>query len=141
MKNTLYSLLALTLLGGCAAGGADKRIDCGEVAVFQQPEGRNNLYKVAVTRIDDKDVVSKASYRLLPGSYRLRLTEFIDDPRLAVPNAKRSYREMTLEVVAGQRYHLVAELAPEHREEAERYWQPKVWKQVQSDCSMPANPR
>ncbi len=141
MKHTLYGTLALALLAGCASGGTDKSLPCGEVAVFQQPEGRDNLYKVAVTQIDGEAVVSKASYRLAPGSHHLRLMEFIDDPRLAVPNAQRSYREMTLEVAAGQRYHLVAELAPEHREEAASYWQPRVWKQVESGCSMPPGRR
>ncbi|GAA4880679.1 hypothetical protein [Ferrimonas pelagia] len=128
-----------SLLAACAHDPHADR-PCGELVVFQQPPKRADLHKLVITRINDKAVISQPSYRFKPGQYQLQLMEFIDDPRLAVALKERSYREMTLEVVADQRYHLAAQVQADALAEPEGYWLPVVWKQFGAACQFASEP-
>ncbi|ADN75079.1 conserved hypothetical protein [Ferrimonas balearica DSM 9799] len=136
-KRHWSGLIAALVLAGCASQG-DVGEPCGEVSTFYQPPETQNLYKVVVTRIDDDNVISKPNYQLAPGTYQLRLVELIDDPRLSVSLRNRGYKELTLTVKAGTRYHLAARFNTDKRFQgpSREYWDPVVWRESTTECRM-----
>ncbi|MBY6187043.1 hypothetical protein KUV89_10445 [Marinobacter hydrocarbonoclasticus] len=130
-----WSVLVALMLAGCASQ-SDVGKPCGELSTFYQPPETQSLFKVVVTRINDDNVVSKPNYQLAPGTYQIRLVELIDDPRLSVSLRNRGYKELTLEVAAGTRYHLAARFNSDKRfNSMEReYWDPVVWRESAVEC-------
>jgi hypothetical protein len=110
--------------------------DCSEIAVYQYPPHADNLFRVLVTQIGEQAQPSLPIYQLTPGSYDIRVVELIDDPRLDVPERQRGYRDMTLELKAGVRYHLVAQFDPQNFAHPERYWSPMLWRESKASCSV-----
>ncbi|SDK31504.1 hypothetical protein SAMN04488540_12540 [Ferrimonas sediminum] len=136
MRRALVGSVAL-ILTACASHD-DQQGLCGELSTFHQPPETENLFRAVVTRIDDTNVVTKASYRLAPGTHTLRVVELIDDPRLGISLRDRHYKEFTLRVEAGVEYHLGArfETPVEVPSSKTDYWQPVVWKQEPVQCHL-----
>ncbi|WP_028113835.1 hypothetical protein [Ferrimonas kyonanensis] len=134
MRTVLLGSVAL-ILTACASHD-DQQGLCGKLSTFHQPSETENLFRAVVTRIDDANVVTKASYRLTPGTHTLRVVELIDDPRLGISLRDRHFKEFTLRVEAGVEYHLGArfEVREESPDSTSEYWQPVVWKQEQTQC-------
>lgn len=62
------SLLGLTaLLSGCASSPEDD-LSCGTVSGYLQPDASTHWYRVVVTHLNGKPVVSKPNYQLAPGN-------------------------------------------------------------------------
>ncbi|TKB55460.1 hypothetical protein [Ferrimonas aestuarii] len=134
MRKSAWILL-VGLLGGCASG-PDYEGTCAEISTFATPPETEDLYRAVITRIDDNNVVTKASYRLSPGKHRLRVVELIDDPRLGVKLRNRRYHDFEVELAPHTRYHIGAQFNADQRFRGHdaKYWQPVVWKQTQKQC-------
>ncbi|MBY5990572.1 hypothetical protein [Ferrimonas balearica] len=132
-----WSAALVLALAGCASQ-TEVVQPCGELSTFHQPPQTQDLFKVIVTRIDDNNVVSKPTYKLAPGTYQLRLVELIDDPRLSVTLRNRGYKDLTVTVEAGVRYHLAAQFNSDKRYQgvSRQYWDPIVWRESPTECTM-----
>ncbi|QSX31903.1 hypothetical protein JYB88_12570 [Shewanella cyperi] len=125
----------LLLLGGCSST-PDVQLSCGIVSGYLEPPAAEHLYRVVVTHLNDKAVLSRPNFRLSPGVYRFTLAELIDDPRLKVALAARGTKYLDLKVEAGKRYHLAAQLYTDKPYVGNNpdYWQPKVWQEEAVEC-------
>ncbi|QYJ85141.1 hypothetical protein K0I73_13045 [Shewanella mesophila] len=128
-------LIALFILSGCASG-PDEGNTCGTVSGYLLPDSDEGLYRVVVTHLNGKAVISRPNYQLSPGQYEFTLAELIDSPRLKVKLAARQTKTLSVEVRADQRYHLAAKFNQDqiYRGLDSDYWQPVVWKQEADQC-------
>lgn len=128
-------LMLLGLLSACASS-VDEAAKCGTVSGFLEPDREADFYRVVVTHLDGKPVISKPNYQLIPGEYRFTLAELIDAPSLRVALAARTPKELNLRVEAGTRYHLAAKFNTDkgYFGKDTGYWQPVVWQQEAHEC-------
>jgi hypothetical protein len=128
-------LVSVGLLSACATS-VDEAARCGTVSGFLEPDREADFYRVVVTHLDGKPVISKPNYQLAPGEYRFTLAELIDAPSLRVSLAARSPKELNLRVEAGTRYHLAAKFNTDkaYFGKDTGYWQPVVRQQEAHEC-------
>ena len=130
-------LIVLFILSGCASG-PDESNTCGTVSGYLMPDSHDGFYRVVVTHLNGKAVISRPNYQLSPGQYEFTLAELIDSPRLKVKLAARQTKTLSVEVEADQRYHLAAKFNQDriYRGLDSDYWQPVVWKQEAEQCEL-----
>jgi hypothetical protein len=138
MNRLFLSLFLLSMLQGCASSAGDM-LECGTVSGYLTPDPNQALYRVVVTHLDGKAVISRPNYQLPPGRYEFTVAELIDSPKLKVSLAARKPKVLALEVEVGQGYHLGAKFNTDkiYIGLDEAYWQPLVWQQTEKDCTMP----
>ncbi len=132
---TSLLLASLVLLSGCASQ-PDNSLQCGIVSGYLEPDANQDLYRVVVTHLNGKPVISKPNYRLHPGVYEFTLAELISAPLLKVKLAARTPKVLSITVEAEQRYHLAAKFNTDKRYRGNDtgYWQPEVWLQEHHEC-------
>lgn len=144
MKSLAVSLMALVALGGCSmlgldhdnASHANKSNECGRISTFWLPPQSQDLYPVKIDQIDGKSVAYRSLYRLDPGEHKIKVFDQIDDPRLDAKLANNESKTLTITVRANKRYHLAAHFNAQKRFSHDQYWQPKVWKTTDQQCSI-----
>ncbi|GLS82785.1 hypothetical protein [Paraferrimonas haliotis] len=119
------------MLSGCSA--VSEHNNCGIIAAYQTPEMSNNHYRVLVTAINGKPVMSRPMYQLPPGKVSLQLVELIDSDALTLQAKDRQFINFELDIQANIRYHLVAQFPP--TEAAQSYWEPVVVEREVFHCS------
>lgn len=109
---------------------------CGTVSGYLTPAPEQALYRVVVTHLDGRAVISRPNYQLLPGRYEFTLAELIDSPKLKVSLSARKTKNITVDVAVGQAYHLGAQLNTDkiYLGQDDSYWQPVVWLQEEKAC-------
>jgi hypothetical protein len=137
MSLTKGLLMILLLLSGCASG-PDESNRCGTVAGYLMPDNENGYYRVVVTHLNGRAVISRPNYQLAPGKYEFTLAELIDSPRLKVKLAARQTKTLSIDVKRDQRYHLAAKFNQDriYRGLDTDYWQAVVWTQESHQCEM-----
>ncbi|WP_394200298.1 hypothetical protein [Shewanella waksmanii] len=122
-------------LQGCASAPDDENV-CGTVSGYLEPPQADSLYRVVVTHLDGKPVISKPNYQLSPGRYEFTVAELISDPAVKVKLAARTPKVLTINVDADERYHIGAQFndGKIYRGMDSSYWQPVVWQQESYDC-------
>jgi len=135
-RGALVLLGSLVLLSGCASQ-PDNSLLCGIVSGYLEPDANQDLYRVVVTHLDGKPVISKPNYRLDPGVYEFTVAELISAPMLKVKLAARTPKVVTIIVAAEQRYHLGAKFNTDKRYRGNDtgYWQPEVWLEEYHECA------
>ncbi|PWF65443.1 hypothetical protein CBX96_02420 [Shewanella sp. BC20] len=136
------SLLGLTaLLSGCASSPEDD-LSCGTVSGYLQPDASTHWYRVVVTHLNGKPVVSKPNYQLAPGEYEFTVAELIDAPSLGVSLSARTPKTFKLKVEGHQRYHIGALFHTDKRYMGKdtNYWEPGVWQQENHECQFDLSP-
>ncbi|QYK02391.1 hypothetical protein [Shewanella psychrotolerans] len=135
MSVTKVLLSILFILSGCASE-PDKTNTCGTVSGYLMPDNENGLYRVVVTHLNGKAVISRPNYQLPPGQYEFTVAELIDSPRLKVKLAARQTKTLSIDVRADQRYHLAAKFNQDkiYRGLDTDYWQPVIWSQESHQC-------
>ncbi len=143
----LTSKLAVGLLGasvlltGCSSS-PDDTLSCGTVSGYLPPDAKNHWYRVVVTHLDGRAVVSKPNYQLAPGEYEFTVAELIDDPSLGVSLSARTPKTFKLQVDSQQRYHIGALFHTDKRYMGKdtNYWEPGVWQQENHECLFDLSP-
>ena len=130
------SVLAV-LVSGCASQ-PDTSNQCGIVATYMEPDPEANIYRVVVTHLDGKPVISQPNYRLSPGLHTFVVAELIDAPSLKVKLSAR--KELTVNVSHNERYHIGAKFNVDkvYRGNDKGFWLPEVWQQESFECEYPA---
>ncbi|MBB1269184.1 hypothetical protein [Shewanella sp. SR44-3] len=125
------------LLQGCASSANDM-LPCGTVAAYLAPEPQQNKYRVVVTHLDNKAVISRPTYQLVPGRYEFKLAELIDSSSLKVSLAARKTKILVIDVKADTLYHLAARFNTDkiYLGLDEDYWQPIIAAQEHKSCTM-----
>ena len=133
-------LFCAATLAGCAS--VDDNLACATVSDYLAPDIEQGYYRVVVTHLNDKPVISRPNYQLSPGEYRFTVVELIDDPRLKVALAARTPKVLTVNVAAGQRYHLAAKFNTDkgYFGRDTLYWQPEVFLQEAHECQFDSAP-
>ncbi len=136
-RGALALLASLVLLSGCASQ-PDNSLQCGIVSGYLEPDANQDLYRVVVTHLNGKPVISKPNYQLSPGVYEFTLAELISSPSLKVKLAARTPKVLSVTVDAEQRYHLGAKFNTDKRYRGNDtgYWQPEVWLQEYHECEL-----
>ncbi|WP_028768549.1 hypothetical protein [Shewanella fidelis] len=126
------------LLSGCATQ-PDLANQCGMVSTFLEPDHQADIYRVVVTHLDGKPVISQPNYRLTPGLHTFVVAELIDAPSLKVKLSARTPKELTVNVSSNQRYHIGAKFNVDkvYRGNDKGFWQPEVWQQEAYECEYP----
>ncbi|GIU50113.1 MULTISPECIES: hypothetical protein [Shewanella] len=134
------TLTTVVLLQSCATSNEDE-FTCGSVASYITPPTADSLYRVVVTHLDGKPVISRPYYKLAAGSHEFTVAELIESADLKVKLAARQTKTITVEVEREQRYHLAAEFKQDKVYSGLNtdYWLPVVWKQEFHECAF-ANP-
>ncbi|MCL1067616.1 hypothetical protein L2735_12490 [Shewanella olleyana] len=140
MKKIALLAVSVALLQGCATSNEDELL-CGSVASYITPPAAESLYRVVVTHLDGKAVISRPYYKLSAGIHEFTVAELIEAPELKVKLAARQTKTISVEVEREQRYHLAAEfkLDKVYSGLNTDYWQPIVWQQESYECAF-ANP-
>ncbi|MCL1044681.1 hypothetical protein Q4601_17525 [Shewanella sp. 1_MG-2023] len=140
MRNIALLAISVVLLQGCATSTEDELI-CGSVASYITPPVTDSLYRVVVTHLNGKPVISRPYYKLPAGEHQFTVAELIESPELKVKLAARQTKTILVEVEREQRYHLAAEfkLDKVYNGLNTDYWQPVVWKKESYECAF-ANP-
>ncbi|MCH1928568.1 hypothetical protein L9G16_00035 [Shewanella sp. A25] len=144
MKALSYavSLLGMgVLLSGCSSS-PEADISCGTVSGYLQPDASTHWYRVVVTHLNGKPVVSKPNYQLTPGEYEFTVAELIDDPTLGVSLSARIPKTFKLQVQGHERYHIGAQFHTDKRYMGKdtNYWEPGVWLQEAHECQFELSP-
>ncbi|NMH65802.1 hypothetical protein [Shewanella salipaludis] len=134
-------LLAAGLTGCASAPDPDQA--CGTVSAYLQPDSRTDWYRVVVTHLDGKAVISRPNYALSPGVHEFTLAELIDDPALKVALAARVPKNLSVTVAADERYHLGAKFNQDRPYQGNDpgYWQPGIWQQEAHECRLSGSQR
>ncbi|GLP96815.1 hypothetical protein [Paraferrimonas sedimenticola] len=133
MKHWSWLIVGLFLLSGCATKA--ERNACSIIASYQTPELEQNHFRLLVTAINDKPVMSRPMYQLAPGKVTLQLVELIDHPELGVAPEQRHFETMELDLKPNLRYHLVARFVAANAD-GPGYWEPIVVETEVFNCSM-----
>ena len=135
MKRSVSCLMMLTLLQGCASS-VDSDLICGSVASYLTPPTSESLYRVVVTHLDGKPVISRPYYKLSAGKHEFTVAELIESPALKVKLAARTPKTITVDVANEQRFHLAAKFKLDkiYTGSNMEYWQPVVWQQEPYEC-------
>ena len=136
-KNILSFTALVLLVSGCATQ-PDTANQCGIVATYMEPNHDADIYRVVVTHLDGKPVISKPYYRLSVGKHTFTLAELIDAPNLKVKLSARIPKELTVNVAHNERYHIGAKFNVDkvYRGNDKGFWQPEVWQQEPHDCEL-----
>lgn len=136
-RRILLLLTSFLLLSGCASQ-PDNSLQCGIVSGYLEPDANQDLYRVVVTHLNGKPVISKPNYQLSPGDYEFTLAELISSPSLRVKLAARTPKTLSITVEAEQRYHLAAKFNTDKRYRGNDtgFWQPEVWLQEEHECEL-----
>ncbi|RTR34522.1 hypothetical protein [Shewanella atlantica] len=136
-RRILLLLTSFLLLSGCASQ-PDSALQCGIVSGYLEPDANQDLYRVVVTHLNGKPVISKPNYQLSPGVYEFTLAELISSPSLKVKLAARTPKTLSITVEAEQRYHLGAKFNTDKRYRGNDtgFWQPEVWLQEEHECEL-----
>ncbi len=137
---SVFGIAALLLLVSGCASQPDTANQCGIVATYMEPDREADIYRVVVTHLDGKPVISQPNYRLSVGEHTFTVAELIDTPSLKVKLAARTPKQLKVNVAYNQRYHIGAKLNTdkEYRGNDSDFWQPEVWQQEVHDCEFPA---
>ncbi len=137
-KNVCKLAALLLLVSGCASQ-PDTANQCGIVSTFSEPDREANIYRVVVTHLDGKPVISQPNYRLSPGLHTFVVAELIDAPSLKVKLSARTPKELTVNVSHNERYHIGAKFNVDkvYRGNDKGFWQPEVWQQEAYECEYP----
>jgi len=137
----LASLALLLLVSGCAQQ-LDITRQCGTVSVHLDPNVGQDRYRVVVTHLNGKPVISKPIYYLSPGEYRFTLAELISAPSLKVKAAARTTKVLSVKVDVNYRYYLAAKFntGKVYRGMNTNFWQPEIWQEEIYACQLPAKP-
>ncbi|MDO6619874.1 MULTISPECIES: hypothetical protein [unclassified Shewanella] len=140
MKRLALSVVVLGLLQGCASS-VDEQAICGSVASYITPPTSQSLYRVVVTHLDGKPVISRPYYKLTAGKHEFTVAELIESPELKVKLAARKPKNIDVDVKAHLQLHLAAEFNQDRIYTGENtdYWQPVIWQQEPHECEF-ANP-
>ncbi|WP_144210289.1 hypothetical protein [Shewanella donghaensis] len=135
MKKSFSFLMMLALMQGCATS-VDNEFVCGSVASYLTPPISESLYRVVVTHLDGKPVISRPYYKLSAGPHEFTVAELIESPELKVKLAARTPKTIRVDVINEQRFHLAAEfnLDKIYTGVNKDYWQPVVWQQESLEC-------
>ncbi|WP_076542985.1 hypothetical protein [Shewanella sp. UCD-KL21] len=135
MKRLALSVVMLGLLQGCASS-VDEQSICGTVASYITPPTSQNLYRVVVTHLDGKPVLSRPYYKLTAGKHEFTVAELIESPELKVKLAARKPKSISVDVKAHLRLHLAAEFNQDkiYTGLNSDYWQPVIWQQEPHEC-------
>ncbi|MCL1091232.1 hypothetical protein L2744_16810 [Shewanella profunda] len=130
-----------SLLSGCASS-PEQTLSCGTVSGYLKPDASTHWYRVVVTHLNGKAVVSKPNYQLAPGDYEFTVAELIDDPSLGVSLSARTPKILKLTVDGHQRYHIGALFHTDKRYMGKdsSYWEPGVWQQEAHECQFDLSP-
>jgi len=136
MRKIALIIVSALLLQGCATSSEDELI-CGSVASYITPPTADSLYRVVVTHLDGKPVISRPYYKLSVGVHQFTVAELIEAPELKVKLAARQTKTISVDVEHEQRYHLAAEfkLDKVYSGLNTDYWQPIIWKQESYECA------
>ncbi|TCN81690.1 hypothetical protein [Shewanella fodinae] len=136
----LITALPLMMLNGCASA-PDDATACGVVSTYAEPTPAEGFYRLVVTHIDGKPVISKPNYQLRPGEHTFRVSELIDAPELKVRLAARVPKEIKVAVQAEQRYQLAAKFNTDRQYSGDDtgYWQPQIRSQESAECELPVD--
>ncbi|GIU18340.1 hypothetical protein TUM3792_14360 [Shewanella sp. MBTL60-007] len=134
-KSVLGITALLLIVSGCASQ-PDTANQCGIVATYMEPDREADIYRVVVTHLDGKPVISQPNYRLSIGEHTFTVAELIDAPKLKVKLSARTPKQLTINVVHNQRYHIGAKFNTDkvYRGNDSGFWQPEVWQQEAHDC-------
>ncbi|MFT5235080.1 MAG: hypothetical protein ACI8SK_000065 [Shewanella sp.] len=137
-RNTILCIALAVLVSGCASQPDTSRF-CGTVSVYSEPDPAQNVYRVVVTHLNGKPVISKPNYRLPPGTYEFTLAELIHSPELKVKLVARTPKVLSVTVKTNQRYHLAAKFNTDkiYRGNNTDFWQPEIWRQEKHQCELP----
>ncbi|MCL1127179.1 hypothetical protein [Shewanella surugensis] len=139
IKFTLLFLVTV-LLSACSSHPENLR-QCGTVSGYLEPDSHANLYRVVVTHLNGKPVISKPNYWLKPGHYQFTLAELIDNPRLKVALSARKTKKLDIDVVTNEQYHLAAQFNIDRQYTGNNsgYWEPVIWKKETLACELPVS--
>ncbi|QIR13856.1 hypothetical protein [Shewanella aestuarii] len=134
---TLISMTAASMLLSSCASSPDV-IECGTVSAYIKPNPEQYLYRLVVTHLDGKPVISRPNYRLSPGQHEFTVVELINSPELKVSLAARTTKVLTVNVEANQRYHIAAQMNTDkiYTGRNQKFWQPVVFQQESYQCDM-----
>lgn len=137
-RNILLFIALSVLVSGCASQPDTSRY-CGMVSGYLNPDPAQNIYRVVVTHLNGKPVISKPNYQLSLGTYVFTLAELINSPTLKVKLAARTPKVLSVTVEANQRYHLAAKFNTDkiYRGNNTDFWQPEIWRQEEYSCELP----
>ncbi|MDF0534781.1 hypothetical protein KDN34_11225 [Shewanella yunxiaonensis] len=130
----------MPFLSGCASS-PDDATACGIVSTYAEPVPAQEFYRLVVTHVDGKPVISKPNYQLSPGMHTFRVSELIDAPELKVRLAARVPKDINVKVQAGQRYQLAAKFNTDRQYSGDDtgYWQPQIRSQESAECELPTD--
>ncbi|MGS0682479.1 hypothetical protein ACVBIL_15110 [Shewanella sp. 125m-7] len=138
--NSVLSFTVLVLLVSGCATQSDTANQCGIVATYMEPDRDADIYRVVVTHLDGKPVISQPNYRLSVGEHTFIVAELIDAPSLKVKLSARTPKELKVRVGANERYHIGAKFntGQVYRGNDSGFWQPVVWQQEPYECESPS---
>lgn len=144
MTSLKWGAVAISLclfLSSCASS-PEETLSCGTVSGYLKPDAKTHWYRVVVTHLNGKAVVSKPNYQLAPGDYEFTVAELIDDPSLGVSLSARTPKVFKLTVERDQRYHIGALFHTDKRYMGKdsSYWEPGVWQQEDHECQFDLSP-
>ncbi|MFQ6371189.1 hypothetical protein [Shewanella sp. YIC-542] len=131
----------LSLMLGACASSPDESNTCGLVSTYAKATPDDGAYRLVVTHVDGKPVISKPFYQLSPGEHTFRVSELIDAPELKVRLAARVAKDIKVTVQAEQHYQLVAKFNTDRQYSGDdtAYWQPQIRVLGAVACELPAD--
>ncbi|MFC3186556.1 hypothetical protein ACFOD0_06615 [Shewanella intestini] len=129
----------MLLLSGCAS--QSNLTACGTVSAYVDPQGENDVYRVVVTHLNGKPVISRPNYTLPVGRYEFTLAELISSPDLKVALSVRGTKKIMVNVEQDVRYHLAAKFKTDKTYVGNNpdYWQPIILQQTPHTCELQHN--
>ncbi|GAA5218441.1 hypothetical protein ACFSJ3_07730 [Corallincola platygyrae] len=110
---------------------------CGRISSFANPPATQDLHRVTIDRLNDKNVTSKGFYVLEPGIYQVKVYEQINDHRLRAGRNRGTSKTIEVKVEPNKRYHLAAEFIKDKRySKTNKYWEPVIWKVTDEACEL-----
>jgi len=125
----ISSLLALIFLPGLALAK-----EHGFVMSIMNVIPQEQMYKVEMQRIDDKNPMPAEEYYVAAGEHSFRVSLVPDptwSPKLMYANHEISAREITITIEDKTTYQIGGKVDPDASEEAQRngtFWEPVIYK-------------